>query len=67
MEKLTKGVPTRTQSPVVTPRQMSMRFDNAELQGMSVEQRAMAITRLASLLIHAADGTTGKECDDDER
>jgi len=67
MDKLPKGVPTRTQSPVVTPRQMSMRFDNAELQGMSAEQRARAIMRLASLLIQAAGGTTGKECDDDER
>jgi hypothetical protein len=43
-----------------------MRFDNAELQGMNAEQRARAITRLASLLIQAA-GATAKECDDDER
>ena len=48
MDKLPKGVPVRTQSPVVTPRQMRMRFDNAELQGMNAEQRAKAITRLAS-------------------
>jgi hypothetical protein len=66
MDKLPKSVPARTQSPVVTPRQMSMRFDNAELQGMNAEQRARAITRLASLLIQAA-GATAKECDDDER
>ncbi|WP_454825203.1 hypothetical protein [Paraburkholderia xenovorans] len=67
MDKLPKGVPARTQSPVETPRQMSMRLDNAELQGMSAEQRARAITRLASLLVQAAAGTTGKECDDDKR
>jgi hypothetical protein len=67
MDKLPKSVPVRTQSPVVTPRQMSMRFDNAELQGMNAEQRARAITRLASLLIQAAGATTAKECDDDER
>ncbi|WP_080484170.1 hypothetical protein [Burkholderia cenocepacia] len=66
MDKLPKGVPARTQSPVVTPRQMSMRFDNAELQGMTAAQRARAITNLASLLIQAA-GVTGKGCDDDER
>jgi hypothetical protein len=66
MDKLPKNVPARTQSPVVTPRQMSMRFDNAELHGMNAEQRARAITRLASLLIQAA-GATAKECDDDER
>jgi len=45
---------------------MSMVFDNAELQGMSAAQRTRAITHLASLLIQAADATTGKEYDDDE-
>jgi hypothetical protein len=45
---------------------MSMRFDNAELQGMSAEQRGRAIKHLASLLLQAAGATTGKECDDDE-
>ncbi|WP_155837113.1 hypothetical protein [Paraburkholderia mimosarum] len=67
MDKLPKGVPARTQSPVVTPRQMSMRFDNAELQGMSSEQRARAITHLARLLLQATGTTSGKECDDDKR
>jgi hypothetical protein len=66
MDKLPKGVPARTQSPVVTPHQMSMRFDNAELQAMSADQRARAITHLASLLLQAAGATTGKEYDDDE-
>ena len=67
MNKVLKGVPTRLQSPAVTLRQMSMVFDNAELQGMSAAQRARAITHLASLLIQAANAATGKECDDDER
>ena len=66
MNKVLKGVPTRLQSPAVTLRQMSMVFDNAELQGMSAAQRTRAITHLASLLIQAADATTGKEYDDDE-
>jgi hypothetical protein len=66
MDKVPKGVPARTQSPVVTPHQMSMRFDNAELQAMSADQRARAITHPASLLLQAAGATTGKEYDDDE-
>ena len=66
MNKVLKGVPTRLQSPAVTLRQMSMVFDNAELQGMSAAQRARAISHLASLLIQAAGPTTGKESDDDE-
>lgn len=67
MEKMPKGVPARLQLPAVTPRQMSMVFDNAELQGMNAAQRTRAITHLASLLIQAADASTVKECDDDER
>ena len=67
MEKMPKGVPARLQLPAVTPRQMSMVFDNAELQGMNAAQRTRAITQLASLLIQAANAATGKECDDDER
>ncbi len=66
MNKVLKGVPTRLQSPAVTLRQMSMVFDNAELQGMSAAQRARAISHLASLLIQAAGPTTGKESDSDE-
>lgn len=66
MDKLPKSVPARTQSPVVTPHRMSMRFDNAELQAMSGEQRARAITHLASLLLQAGGATTGNEYDDDE-
>jgi hypothetical protein len=66
MEKMPKGVPARLQSPAVTPRQMSMVFDNAELQGMTAAQRTRAITHLASLLIQSAGAATGKEYDDDE-
>jgi hypothetical protein len=46
---------------------MSLRFDTAELQGMSAEQRARAITHLANLLLQAAGVAIGKESDDDER
>lgn len=67
MDNLPKGVPARPQSPAVTPRQMSMVFDNTELQGLNAAQRATAITHLASLLIQAAGATTKTESDDDER
>ncbi|RQS24165.1 MULTISPECIES: hypothetical protein [unclassified Burkholderia] len=67
MGQLPRGVPARPQSPAVTPRQMNMVFDNAELQGMNAAQRAKVIAHLASLLIQAAGVTTGKERDDDER
>lgn len=67
MDKLTKDIPARPQSPAVTLRQLSMRFDNAEVQTMSAAQRARAITHLAGLLMQAAGLTTGKEYDDDER
>jgi hypothetical protein len=46
---------------------MSLRFDTAELQGMSAAQRAQAITHLANLLLQAAGVAIGKESDDDER
>jgi len=62
-----KGVPARPQSSAVTLRQMSMRLDNVELQGMNAAQRSRAIAHLARLLIQAAGATAGKECDDDER
>jgi hypothetical protein len=46
---------------------MSLRFDTAELQGMSAAQRARAITHLAKLLLQTAGVAIGKESDDDER
>lgn len=67
MNNLIKGVPARPQSSAVRLRQMSMRFDSTELQGMSAMQRARAITHLASLLMQAAGVTPGKEYDDDKR
>lgn len=67
MNNLTEGVPVRLQSSAVRLRQMSMRFDSTELQGMSAVQRARAITHLASLLMQATGDATGKEYDDDER
>lgn len=66
MSNLIKGMPVRPQSSAVRLRQMSMRFDSNELQGMSAMQRARAITHLAYLLMQAASDATGKEHDDDE-
>jgi len=66
MDNLPKGIPARPRSPAETPRQMSMVFDNTELQGLNAAQRAKAITQLASLLIQAAGAAMKKECDDDE-
>lgn len=67
MDKLTKGVPTQQCAAAVIPRQMSMRFDNPEVQKMSPAQRARVITYLASLLMQAVGLGTGKERNDDER
>ncbi|KFX63949.1 hypothetical protein KBK24_0119915 [Burkholderia sp. K24] len=67
MDKLPRGARLRPQSPALTLSQMSLRFDTAELQGMSAEQRARAITHLANLLLQAAGVAIGKESDDDER
>lgn len=67
MNKQSKGSSMRTPPLTGIPRQMNMRFDNAELQGMNAAQRAAVITSLASLLIQAAGSAAGKERDDDER
>lgn len=67
MDKESKSSSVRTPPLTGMLRQMSMRFDNAELQGMNAAQRAAAITSLASLLIQAAASAIGKERDDDER
>ncbi|GJH37660.1 hypothetical protein CBA19CS91_32905 [Paraburkholderia hospita] len=66
MAKLPRGVLLRPQPPALTLSQMSLRFDTAELQGMSAAQRARAITHLAKLLLQTAGVATGKETDDDE-
>ncbi len=65
MAKLPRGVLLRPQPPALT--QMSLRFDTAELQGMSAAQRARAIAHLAKLLLQTAGVAIGKETDDDER
>ena len=65
MAKLPRGVLLRPQPPALT--QMGLRFDTAELQGMSAAQRARAITHLAKLLLQTAGVAIGKESDDDER
>ena len=67
MDKLPRGVRLRPQSPALTLTQMSLRFDTAELRGMSAAQRAQAITHLGNLLLQAAGVAIGKESDDDER
>lgn len=67
MAKLPRGVLLRPQPPALTLSQMSLRFDTAELQGMSAAQRARAITHLAKLLLQTAGVAIGKESDDDER
>jgi hypothetical protein len=66
VDKLSKGTPARPHSLAVTLRQMCMRFDTVELQGMNDVQRVKAISHLASLLRQAAGVATAKECDDDK-
>lgn len=48
------------------PRQLSIPFDSATLRGMSPSERRAAITRLASLLLEAAN-VAAEEGDDDQR
>ncbi|MEM5300239.1 hypothetical protein VSR82_39470 [Burkholderia sp. JPY481] len=67
MAKLPRGVLPRPQLPALTLSQMSLRFDTAELQGMSAAQRARVITHLAKLLLQGAGVAIGKESDDDDR
>jgi hypothetical protein len=66
MGKLPNAVPAGLQSPQSVPRQMNMKFDTVELQGMSAAQRARAITHLASLLMQAAGvAATHRPCRND--
>ena len=48
------------------PRQLSMAFDSARLRGMSPAERRVAIARLASLLLEAAN-IAAEERQDDQR
>ena len=49
-----------------TPHQLSIPFDSATLRGMSRSERRAAVTRLASLLLEAAN-VGAEEGDDDQR
>ena len=49
-----------------TPRQLSIPFDSAKLRGMSPSERRAAVTRLASVLLEAAN-VAAEEADDDQR
>jgi len=46
--------------------QLSIAFDSAKLRGMTPTERRIALARLASLLLEAANVAAG-ERDDDER
>ena len=48
------------------PRQLSIPFDSARLRGLTASERRIAIARLTSLLLEAADVAAG-ERDDDRR
>ena len=48
------------------PRQLSIAFDSARLRGMSPAERRVAIARLASLLLEAAN-IAAEERQDDQR
>lgn len=48
------------------PRQLSIPFDSARLRGMSLSERRAAVTRLANLLLEAAN-VAAEEGDDDQR
>ncbi len=52
--------------PPTAPRQLSRPFDSVRLRGMSPSERRIALARLASLLLEAADVAAGKR-DDGER
>ena len=56
-------------APVVlsaAPRQLSVAFDSARLRGMTPAERRVAVSRLASLLLEAAN-IAAEERDDDQR
>ena len=52
--------------PSAVPRQLSIPFDSARLRGMSPSERRAAVTRLASVLLEAAN-VAAEEADDDQR
>ena len=48
------------------PHQLSIAFDSARLRGMNFSERRIAVARLASLLLEAAN-IAAEERDDDQR
>jgi hypothetical protein len=52
--------------PSPAPHQLRIAFDSAKLRGMTPTARRIALARLASLLLEAANVAAG-ERDDDER
>jgi hypothetical protein len=48
------------------PRQLSIPFDSTGLRGMTASERQVALARLASLLLEAAN-IVAEERDDDQR
>jgi len=47
------------------PQQLSIAFDSARLRGMMPTERRIALARLASLLLEAANVAAGERDDDD--
>ena len=52
--------------PSAAPRQLSIAFDSARLRGMTCSERRIAVARLASLLLEAAN-IAAEEREDDQR
>jgi hypothetical protein len=52
--------------PSPAPHQLSIAYDSAKLRGMTSAERRIALARLASLLLEAANVAAG-ERDDDKR
>ena len=50
----------------VAPRQLSIAFDSARLRGMTFSERRIAVARLASLLLEAAN-IAAEELEDAQR
>jgi hypothetical protein len=51
--------------PLPAPQQLSIAFDSARLRGMTPTERRIALVRLASLLLEAANVAAGERDDDD--
>jgi hypothetical protein len=58
-------IPPPPAVPLPAPQQLSIAFDSARLRGMAPTQRRIALARLASLLLAAANVAAGERDDDD--